>query len=72
MKVRDSGWVWEWVLVWTQKWVCLDAGLALLRIREAIVRDPYGALSTWNDKDEHVDHCSWFGVECSDGKVVIL
>ncbi|KAG7035349.1 Protein MALE DISCOVERER 1 [Cucurbita argyrosperma subsp. argyrosperma] len=49
-----------------------NEGLALLRIREAIVRDPYGALSTWNDKDEHVDHCSWFGVECSDGKVVIL
>ncbi|XP_023007287.1 inactive receptor-like serine/threonine-protein kinase At2g40270 [Cucurbita maxima] len=49
-----------------------DEGLALLRIREAIVRDPYGALSNWNDKDEHVDHCSWFGVECSDGKVVIL
>lgn len=49
-----------------------NEGLALLRIREGIVRDPFGALANWNDKDGQFDHCSWFGVECSDGKVVIL
>lgn len=43
-----------------------------MRIREGIVRDPFGALANWNDKDGQFDHCSWFGVECSDGKVVIL
>ena len=49
-----------------------DAGLALLRIRDAVGSDPFGALANWNDKDGEFDHCSWFGVECSDGKVVIL
>ncbi|GLU02568.1 hypothetical protein SLE2022_198140 [Rubroshorea leprosula] len=47
-------------------------GLALLRFRERIVSDPFGALSSWKVKDGDVDPCSWFGVECSDGKVVIL
>ncbi|XP_022148367.1 inactive receptor-like serine/threonine-protein kinase At2g40270 [Momordica charantia] len=46
-----------------------NEGFALLRIREGIVRDPFGALSSWNGE---FDHCSWFGVECSDGKVVLL
>lgn len=56
-----------------RKWVFVFyAGLALLRIREAVVRDPFGALANWNDKGGEFDHCSWFGVECSDGKVVIL
>ncbi|XP_038902804.1 inactive receptor-like serine/threonine-protein kinase At2g40270 [Benincasa hispida] len=49
-----------------------NEGLALLRIREGILRDPFGALANWNDKGGEFDHCSWFGVECSDGKVVIL
>ncbi|KAJ4970191.1 hypothetical protein NE237_003290 [Protea cynaroides] len=49
-----------------------DEGLALLRLREGVVTDPFGALSNWNDDDELNDPCSWFGVECSDGKVVIL
>uniref|UniRef100_A0A0A0KF88 Protein kinase domain-containing protein n=1 Tax=Cucumis sativus TaxID=3659 RepID=A0A0A0KF88_CUCSA len=49
-----------------------NEGLALLRIRDAVGSDPFGALANWNDKDGEFDHCSWFGVECSDGKVVIL
>lgn len=52
---------------------CLDAGLALLRFRERVVQDPYGVLSNWNnDGGDNIDPCSWFGVECSDGKVVVL
>lgn len=47
-------------------------GLALLRFRERVLRDPFGALSKWNDSETDIDPCSWFGVECSHGKVVIL
>ncbi|KAL7264249.1 hypothetical protein ACSBR1_002244 [Camellia fascicularis] len=48
-------------------------GLALLKFRDGVVRDPFGALSDWNDLGGEVDPCSWIGVECSeDGKVVIL
>lgn len=48
------------------------AGLALLRLRERVETDPFGVLSNWIEKDGDIDPCSWFGVECSDGKVVIL
>lgn len=62
-----------WVLL---KWVfVLDAGLALLRFRERLIRDPYGVLGNWNSgggEDGDDDPCSWFGVECSDGKVISL
>lgn len=63
-----------WVLL---KWVfVLDAGLALLRFRERVIRDPYGVLGNWNsgggEDDDDDDPCSWFGVECSDGKVISL
>ncbi|KAI4302433.1 hypothetical protein MLD38_038178 [Melastoma candidum] len=52
---------------------CLnDEGLALLRLRERIVSDPFGVLMNWTGNDGEFDHCSWFGVECSDGKVVVL
>lgn len=34
--------------------------------------DPFGALSNWNVEVGVIDPCSWFGVECSDGKVVAL
>ena len=34
--------------------------------------DPFGALSNWNDDVGVIDPCSWFGVECSDGNVVVL
>lgn len=40
-----------------------------------MVRDPFGALSKWGENDgvgDSINPCSWFGVECSDGKVVIL
>ncbi|XP_042509997.1 probable inactive receptor-like protein kinase At3g56050 [Macadamia integrifolia] len=49
-----------------------EEGLALLRFREGVVTDPFGALSNWNDDDGLNDPCSWFGVECSEGKVVVL
>ncbi|KAI5346614.1 hypothetical protein L3X38_014493 [Prunus dulcis] len=53
-------------------WSLNDEGLALLRFRDRVVSDPFGALSNWNDDDGEVDPCSWFGVECADGKVVVL
>lgn len=46
------------------------AGLALLRFRDRIENDPFGALSSWNDGE--IDPCFWSGVECSDGIVVAL
>ncbi|KAF5736548.1 hypothetical protein HS088_TW14G00692 [Tripterygium wilfordii] len=49
-----------------------EEGLALLRVKERIVSDPFGALSNWEEIDGEVNPCSWFGVECSDGKVVVL
>ncbi|KAL7599375.1 inactive receptor-like serine/threonine-protein kinase At2g40270 [Lactuca sativa] len=55
-------------------WSLNTEGLALLKFRDGIERDPLGVLSGWNNDDEAADlgPCSWFGVECSDGKVVIL
>ncbi|KAL5720953.1 non-specific serine/threonine protein kinase [Ranunculus cassubicifolius] len=49
-----------------------DEGLSLLKFRERVSRDPYGALLTWNFDEEDEDPCSWDGIECSDGKVTIL
>ncbi|KAG6763802.1 hypothetical protein POTOM_031242 [Populus tomentosa] len=50
-----------------------DAGMALLKLREGIVSDPYGALKSWKMDFGVINPCSWFGVECSyDGKVVVL
>ncbi|KAK6270547.1 hypothetical protein POUND7_007645 [Theobroma cacao] len=49
-----------------------EEGLALLRLKERVVNDPFGAFSDWKEEDGLFDHCSWFGVECSDGKVVVL
>lgn len=50
-----------------------DAGLTLLRFKERVVNDPFGSLSNWKDDDGEIDPCSsWFGVECSDEKVVVL
>lgn len=59
---------WDFNLCLVFVWVC--AGLALLRFRERVVSDPFGALANWDD--EEITPCSWFGVECSNGKVVIL
>ncbi|KAJ6315333.1 hypothetical protein OIU78_018758 [Salix suchowensis] len=53
-------------------WSLNTEGLALLRFREMVERDPLGALSNWIEKDGDIDPCSWYGVECSDDKVVIL
>ncbi|KAK2643334.1 hypothetical protein Ddye_025097 [Dipteronia dyeriana] len=54
-------------------WSLNSEGLALLSFRERVVRDPYGALANWDDSGGgDTDHCFWFGVECSHGKVVIL
>lgn len=50
----------------------LNAGLALLRFRDRVVRDPFGALWDWNENYGGFDPCAWFGVECSDGKVMTL
>lgn len=48
-----------------------DEGNALLKLRQRIVSDPLGALSNWMDEGE-VDPCNWFGVQCVDGRVVVL
>lgn len=55
-------------------WSLNTEGLALLKFRDGIDSDPFGFLSGWNNDGEaaDLDPCSWFGVECSDGKVVIL
>lgn len=53
-------------------WCLNSEGWALLRFRQRVVRDPFDALSGWNAEDGDIDPCSWFGIECSDGKVVIL
>nr|XP_043612110.1 inactive receptor-like serine/threonine-protein kinase At2g40270 [Erigeron canadensis] len=55
-------------------WSLNIEGLGLLKFREGIEKDPFGALSSWNDDGEGSDlgHCSWFGVECLDGIVVAL
>ncbi|KAL3035369.1 hypothetical protein AAZX31_02G247900 [Glycine max] len=48
-----------------------EEGNALLKLRQRIVSDPFGALSNWIDDEVSVDPCNWFGVECSDGRVVV-
>ncbi|GAV88080.1 Pkinase_Tyr domain-containing protein/LRRNT_2 domain-containing protein [Cephalotus follicularis] len=56
-------------------WSLNNEGLALLRLRERVVRDPFGALSNWRENNEGEvddDPCSWFGVECSNGYVIVL
>ncbi|KAF7833793.1 putative inactive receptor-like protein kinase [Senna tora] len=47
-------------------------GLALLKLRERVVSDPFGALSNWNVNHGVIDPCSWFGVHCSQAKLVTL
>ncbi|XP_057441771.1 probable inactive receptor-like protein kinase At3g56050 isoform X2 [Lotus japonicus] len=50
-----------------------DEGNALLKLKQRIVSDPFGALSNWIEDDLAVNPCDWFGVECSeDGRVVVL
>lgn len=47
-------------------------GMALLRFKERVVKDPLNSLSNWISEDGDLDHCSWFGINCSDGIVVVL
>lgn len=54
-----------------EKWV-LFAGKALLKFKQGIVNDPFDALSNWVNDEVEVNPCNWFGVECSDGRVVVL
>ncbi|MED6221223.1 hypothetical protein PIB30_052465 [Stylosanthes scabra] len=50
-----------------------EEGRALLKLKEGIVSDPFGALSDWVDDQVSVSPCNWFGVECSShGTVVVL
>ncbi|XAR65965.1 Non-specific serine/threonine protein kinase [Bertholletia excelsa] len=49
-----------------------DEGLTLLKLKERVVSDPSGALSNWKDDVGVIDPCLWFGVECSNGNVVVL
>ncbi|WVY91468.1 hypothetical protein V8G54_036982 [Vigna mungo] len=49
-------------------WMRLKRGFCVQRI----VSDPFGALSNWVDDDSSFDPCNWFGVQCSDGRVVAL
>ncbi|MFS7902831.1 putative non-specific serine/threonine protein kinase [Helianthus anomalus] len=62
------------VLLIDHSWCINTEGLALLKFRDGIDLDPFGVLSGWSNGGDAVDldHCSWFGVECSDGKVVAL
>ncbi|KAK9124589.1 hypothetical protein Sjap_014191 [Stephania japonica] len=53
-------------------WSLNAEGLALLRFRERIARDPYGALTSWNSNGVEETPCFWSGIECADGKVVVL
>ncbi|QCD98619.1 probable inactive receptor-like protein kinase At3g56050 [Vigna unguiculata] len=49
-----------------------EEGKALLKFKQGIVRDPFGALSNWVNDEVAINHCNWFGVECSAGRVVVL
>ncbi|KAK6156102.1 hypothetical protein DH2020_010350 [Rehmannia glutinosa] len=53
-------------------WSLNGEGVALLRFKGKIVSDPHGALTNWIDEVGLESHCSWFGVECSEGYVVGL
>ncbi|TYI30246.1 hypothetical protein ES332_A05G372700v1 [Gossypium tomentosum] len=53
-------------------WSLNEEGFALLRLRERVVNDPFGALWAWKEENGEINHCSWFGVECCDGKVIAL
>ncbi|KAG9150260.1 hypothetical protein Leryth_009817 [Lithospermum erythrorhizon] len=53
-------------------WCLNDEGVALLRFKERVKNDPFGALSSWKGDAAQVNPCSWFGVGCSNGNVVLL
>ncbi|RDX89721.1 Protein MALE DISCOVERER 2 [Mucuna pruriens] len=49
-----------------------EEGKALLKFKQGIVKDPFGALTNWVNDEIAVNPCNWLGVECSDGRVVVL
>lgn len=49
-----------------------DEGIALLKFKERVAKDPFGALASWDENCGKADPCSWFGVECANGDVVSL
>lgn len=53
-------------------WSLNDEGLALLRFRERVESDPFGALLNWKDGDGVENPCTWLGVGCVNGNVVSL
>lgn len=53
-------------------WSLNDEGVALLKFKERVVSDPYGALSNWRYEKGVETPCSWVGVGCSEGYVVVL
>ncbi|PIN03734.1 Serine/threonine protein kinase [Handroanthus impetiginosus] len=53
-------------------WSLKREGVALLRFKEKVESDPHGALLSWSDEVGVESPCSWFGVECSQGRVVAL
>ncbi|WVZ98917.1 hypothetical protein U9M48_044287 [Paspalum notatum var. saurae] len=65
-------WFLFWFLMGFQLCASLNSeGAALLKFKETIDADPYGALVDWDEGS--TSPCSWFGVECScDGRVVAL
>ncbi|KAL8147967.1 inactive receptor-like serine/threonine-protein kinase At2g40270 [Apium graveolens] len=54
-------------------WSLNSEGVALLRFRDRVENDPFGALSNWNSTVQgDFGPCSWFGIECSQGHVISL
>ncbi|XP_062206487.1 protein MALE DISCOVERER 2-like isoform X2 [Phragmites australis] len=45
-------------------------GSALLKFQSRVEEDPHGAMAGWSPRDG--DPCSWNGVRCVDGRVVML
>jgi len=49
-----------------------DEGMALLRIKEMVERDPYSSLENWGGDGDDSSPCSWFGISCENKRVVSL
>ncbi|CAM0882076.1 unnamed protein product [Alopecurus aequalis] len=45
-------------------------GSALLKFKLRVEDDPHGAMAGWSPRDD--DPCSWNGLRCTDGRVVML
>ncbi|RDY00590.1 Protein MALE DISCOVERER 2, partial [Mucuna pruriens] len=41
----------------------------LLKFKQGNEKDIFDALMNWGNDEVVVDHCNWFGIECSDGRV---